>query len=408
MDFETAIPEHIREVLIPNVLGWIPTPTPGTFSFLMSQLDDVIPLSKGDVGFVSSDHVREAAKRAIDEGHTGYTYVRDLRVAISEKLKRDNGVEADPDTEIIVSSGCHAIIAQVFRALVGPGDEVVMGSPDLYYRNNTIVRGGRPIYVPLRADRRFHLDPAEVEEAITPNTKIIAITSPDGPTGAVHRQEDLEKIAEIALENDLLIVSDEIYEKVNYGRVDHFSIASLPGMRERTITINGFSKGYAMTGWRVGYAVVPEEFMLAVQAVNALYTIRLNSIAQYAAIAAYRGPQDDVNQRVAEYERKMKILHEGINAIEGLSMHFPDGTYYGWVDISSFDMGAEDFAKHCLFTERVHVSPGPVSFYGPGAVHYVRTSCSPTEEQIREGLERLSRAVERLREGDLVLELENA
>jgi aspartate/methionine/tyrosine aminotransferase len=150
MDFDRAIPEHIREVVIPNVAGWIPVPTPGTLGHLAASLGEVIPLSKGDVGFSTPQHICEAAKRAIDAGQTGYTYLRELRVAISEKLRRDNQIIADPDQEIVVSAGCHAILAQVFQALVGPGDEVVMASPDLYYHNQSVAHGGKPVFVNLR------------------------------------------------------------------------------------------------------------------------------------------------------------------------------------------------------------------------------------------------------------------
>ncbi|MBI4446284.1 MAG: aminotransferase class I/II-fold pyridoxal phosphate-dependent enzyme [Acidobacteria bacterium] len=406
MEFEKAVPERVRELLIPNVRRWISysNAVPGSLSDLVSRLKDVVQLSEGDVGFVAADHVRAAAKQAIDAGETHYLNLRPLRVAIAEKLKRDNGIVADPDSELIVSSGCHAIIAQVFAAFVGPGDEVVMGTPDTYYQANTVAWGGTPVFVPLREEHRFHLDPNEVKAAITSRTKIIAITTPDGPTGAVHRREDLEAISELAIKHDLLVVSDEIYEKINFGIIPHFSIGSLPGMHERTITINGLSKGYAMTGWRVGYGMVPSHLMLAVRATNALNTIRLDSIAQHAALAALCGPQDSVYKNVAEYKRKMNILVDGINAIDGLHCQFPDGTYYCWVNIADLGLDPESFAKHCLLSERVYVSPGTGSF-GSGGKHYVRTSCSAPEETIQEGLRRLRRAVERLREEGPLLQL---
>jgi aminotransferase len=396
MDFEKAVPENVRKKLIPNVVGWIPLPTPGTLAHLAAGLPDVVPLSKGDVGFSTPEHIREAAKRAIDTGQTGYTYLRELRVAITEKLARDNGISAGPDDEIVVSDGCHAILAQVFGALVGPGDEVVMGSPDLYFHNHTLVRGGTPIFVNVHEARGFHLDPDVVATVITPRTKVIALTTPDGPVGAVHTRADLEKIAALAQAHDLLVIADEIYEKINYDTVPHFSIASLPGMRERTITINGFSKGYAMTGWRVGYAVVPAHLILAVRAVNALHTIQLNFAGQYAAIEAVRGPQDFIARNVAEYQRKMRLLAAGINGIDGLSMSFPEATYYGWVNISALGVEPHDFARHCLLAQRVSVLPG-TNFWGEGGRDYIRVSCSAPEDTLREGLRRLEMAVRSLR-----------
>lgn len=392
MDYENAVPKHIRE--------WIPTRR-NTLAQLASKMDNVVMLGYGDIGFVTPEHIREAAKQAIDEGHTRYDYLPGLRQAIADKLKRDNGFEADPNTEIIVSSGCHAILYQIFAAFVEPGDEIIMGSPGSYYYGNTLFQGGTPVEVRLHESRRFRMDPTEIAEAITAQTKFIALTTPDGPVGAVHLREDLEKVAELAQEYDLLVISDEIYEKINYGQTPHFSIASLPGMRERTFTVNGFSKGYAMTGWRVGYAVVPAHLMGAMKMVNALNTIWLNTIAQYAALAAYRGPQEPVDRMVAEYKRRMTILVDGINAIDGMYCLFPDGAYYGWPNISSYGLSSEDFAKHLLFSEHILVQPGTI--FGKGGEGYIRVSCSEPEEEMREGLQRLKRAVRRLKEEGPVL-----
>ncbi len=364
-------------------------------------MDDVLELGYGDVGFVTPEHIRDAAVKAIDEGRTKYTYLRELREAIAEKLDRDNGIGADPEEEIIVSAGCHAILFQLFSAFVGPGDEVILGTPGSYYYGNTMFQGGTPVQVPLREDRDFRMDPAEIEAAVGDRTKFIALTTPDGPVGAVHLREDLERIAELARQHDLLVISDEIYEKLNYGRTPHFSIASLPGMRERTITVNGFSKAYAMTGWRVGYAVVPKHLFPALQQVNALNTIWLNTPAQYAALAAYTGPQKVVSEMVEEYRRRMTILVDGINAIDGLHCKFPDATYYGWVNISPFGLSSEEFATHLLLSERTLVQPGTV--FGPGGEGYIRTSCSAPEENIREGLGRLEAAVNRLNRSGPVL-----
>jgi len=403
MDFNRVVPQSVQDKLITNMRGWIFPPLPGSLGDTVSKLDNVLSLSVSDVGFPSPDYVREAAKKAIDDGHTHYTYLRDLRVAITEKLKRENNIEADPDTEIIISSGCHAIISQVFTAFVGSGDEVIMGSPDLYFHKMSAVHGGQSAMVSLKEKRDFHLDPEEVADLITPQTKILAITTPES-IGAVHRQEDLEKLADLAIRHDLLVISDEIYEKLNYGKVPHFSIASLPAMKERTVTINGFSKGYAMTGWRVGYCVVPENLILAVKAANAYQTIRLNSIAQYAAIAALRGPQEPYEQMVAEYKRRMNILVDGINAIDGLRCKFPDATYYCWVNLSELGLSSDDFVKHCLFSERLMLSSG-TNFAGPGGEYFIRTSSSSSEETIREGLRRLKLAVERLKQDGPVLNL---
>jgi aspartate/methionine/tyrosine aminotransferase len=386
MEFETAVPARIRAWL-PGRERRLRGPAPGR---------RVIQLGQGDVGVVTPAHVREAARQAIDAGHTRYEYLRELRVAIAEKLAADNGISADPDTEIIVSAGCHAVLFQIFAAFVEPGDEVICGTPGSYYYGNTTFQGGTPVEVPLRAERAFRLDPDEVAAAITPRTKIIALTTPEAPAGTLQQRADLERIAALAQRHDLLVISDEIYEKINHGITPHVSIASLPGMRTRTITVNGFSKGYAMTGWRVGYAAVPAHLMPAVAQVNALNTIWLNTPAQYAALAALRGPQAPFEANYREYTRKMKILVDGINAIPGLSALFPDATYYCWVNVQALGMTSEAFAAHLLAAENVVVQAGTV--FGSGGEGYIRTSCSAPEEEICEGLEALARAVKVMRE----------
>jgi aminotransferase len=372
---------------------------------LVAQARRVIRLGQGDVVFVTPEHVREAAKRAIDQGHTGYEYVRELRVAIADKLRQDNGIQADPDQEIILSDGCHAVLFQVFNALVEPGDEVILSSPGAYYEKNTLYAGGTPVEVRLTAADGFRLDPEAVAAAITPRTKIIGLTTPGAPYGTVIPRLDLERIAELAMKHDLLVVSDEIYEKINHGQAPHFSIASLPGMRERTITVNGFSKGYAMTGWRVGYAVVPSHLMPAVAHVNALNTIWLNTPAQYAALAALRGPQEPFAANHREYTRKMRLLVEGLNAIPGIECRMPDGTYYCFPSHGVTGIKSTEFTRYLMLAEGVLVQAGTI--FGRGGEGHFRCSCSEPDEELRAGLAGLAQAVERLRqEGPAALGLE--
>lgn len=362
-------------------------------------LRDVIDLNRGHTGFVTPAHIRDAAKRAIDEGHTHYEDVLALKEAIAGKLERENGIRRlDPKTEIVVGGGAHLILFDLMQAFVNPGDEVICarpGSPTYFYYN-TVLNGGTPVFVSLRPERRFKLDPADVAARITSRTKIIGLTTPDTPAGAVQERDDLETIARIAIEHDLLVVSDELYEKINFGPSPHVSIASLDGMAERTITVNGLSKCYAMTGWRVGYAAGPVPLMQVVAAVHATNCIWLNTPAQYAALAALTGPQDAVDEMVAEYRRRMMILVDGLNAIDGIACHFPEGGYYGWPNIAAFGQSAVEFARTCLMEERVIVGPGET--FGPGVNGYLRVSCSPTEEEIREGLRRVARACAKLRE----------
>lgn len=402
MDFEAAVSKRVREWLPSKVSKTVRT---GGMSALVAQADQVFHLGQGDVGFVTPPHVCAAAIRAIEAGETRYKLLPELKVAIAEKLRVDNGVNVDPMKGLLISDGAHAVLFQIMATLVGPGDEVIMSTPGAYYEKNTRFQGGIPVTIPLRAEDGFRLDPDAIEAAITRRTKIIGLTVPNAPTGVILSQSDLERIAEIAQRHDLLVISDEIYEKINFGRKPHFSIASLPGMAERTITVNGFSKGYAMTGWRVGYAAIPEWLFPAVDKVNALNTIWLNTPAQYAALAALTGPQDVFKAMVTEYERKMHIVVDGLNQIEGVRCFFPDGTYYSVADISSFDFTSEQFAGHLFLTEQVLVQAGTI--FGTGGEGLVRVSCSAPEEEILASIERFGRSVQRLRESGLV-QLEQA
>ena len=358
---------------------------------------DTVDLNRGHTGFVTPAHIREAAKRAIDEGHTHYEDVLALKEAIASKLQRENGLPAiDPKREVMVGDGAHLVLFDLMQTFVDQGDEVICSRPGspTYFHYNTVLNGGTPVFIPLRPERRFKLDPAEVAARITPRTKMLALTTPDTPAGSVQERRDLEALADLAQRHDLLVISDELYEKINFGPTPHFSIASLPGMFERTITVNGFSKCYAMTGWRVGYAAGPAHLMRAVTAMHLTNSIWVNAPAQYAALAAISGPQDVVADMVAEYRRRMTILVDGLNAIEGITCHFPEGGYYGWPDIRPFGLDSSSFARVCM-EEGVLVGPG--ESFGPGTDGYLRTSCSESEDAIREGLRRLGRACEKMR-----------
>ena len=363
------------------------------------RLDDVVELNRGHTGFVTPEHIREAAIRAIREGHTHYEDVLALREAIADKLAGDNHIHVDPRREIMVGDGAHLVLFDVMKTYVASGDEVIVprpGSPTYFYYN-TIINGGKPVFVPLRSERRYKLDPDDVAAAITPRTKVIGLTTPDTPAGAVQERADLERIAELAIRHDLLVISDELYEKINYGVTPHTSIASLPEMRERTITVNGFSKAYAMTGWRVGYAAGPASLIQPVLAVHATNCIWLNVPSQYAALAALRGPQEPLYDMVREYHRRMRILVEGLNAIPGIVCPMPEAAYYAWPDIAAFGLASPDFARFVLETSHVRVGPGTT--FGPAVgENHLRVSCSSSEADIREGLSRLAQACGRLTE----------
>ncbi|MDR7418228.1 MAG: aminotransferase class I/II-fold pyridoxal phosphate-dependent enzyme [Armatimonadota bacterium] len=355
---------------------------------------DVIPLGTGDPSFVTPEHIREAAKRAIDEGKTHYERRMDLQEAVADKLRTDNGIQVRPD-EVVLAHGAHQAIFQVFQALVNPGDEVLLGTPGSYFEGNTLIRGAVPVYVPLRPERGFRMDPADVEARLTPKTRFLCLTTPEAPAGAVHTRDDLMHLAAIAERHNLIVFSDELYEKINFGRTPHTSIASLPGMAQRTITINGLSKGWAMTGWRVGWAAGPASLIAPVAAIAHFNNISLSAPAYWAGVAALRGPQDAVGEMVAIYARKMAYLLERVTAISGLRAQFPDGTYYLWTDIRSTGLSEVAFTALAQ-SEGVRVNPGTA--FGPGGAGFVRLSCTPSDTQLEEGTRRLARAVARARE----------
>jgi aspartate/methionine/tyrosine aminotransferase len=356
-----------------------------------------IDLNRGHTGFITADHIREAACQAIRDGHTHYEDVKALREAIADKLASDNGLKVDPMRELVIGGGSHLVLFDIMRTFVAPGDEVILarpGSPTYFYYN-TILNQGVPVCLPLRPERNFKLDPDDVAAAISPRTKMITLTNPDTPAGAVHDRADLERIAQLAIKHNLLVVSDELYEKINFGPTPHCSIASLPGMWERTLTVNGVSKCYAMTGWRVGYAAGPAELIAPLYAIFLTNCIWLNVPAQYAALAALRGPQASLHEMVAEYERRMQILVEGLNAIDGIRCPRPEGGYYAWPDIGAFGLSSTAFARHALEQGNVRVGPGEM--FGPLAGHdRLRTSFSATEADLREGLRRLAEACAQL------------
>jgi aspartate/methionine/tyrosine aminotransferase len=357
---------------------------------------DVINLSSGDPSFVTPEHIREAAIRAIREGRTHYERSHDLHEAIAEKLRRDNDIAVDPRRGVVITPGAHQALFLTMRAYVGPGDEVIMATPGSYYEANVLAAGGAPVLVPLRRERGFRLDPAEVAARITARTTMICITNPEAPATTVWDRRDLQTLAEVAIRHNLVVVSDELYEKINYGAKPHVSLAGLPGMEDRTITINGVSKCYAMTGWRAGYAAGPAALIEPVAALAHMANISIAAPSYWAAVAALHGPQDCVAEMVAEYHRKTKRLVEGANAIDGVTVPMPEGTYYAWADVGALGTNSLALTRLALAEFGLNLIPG--SAFGIGGEGFVRLSCTPTDDQIEEGLRRLARLAARVRE----------
>ena len=353
----------------------------------------VIFLETGRPDFDTPAHIKDAAKQALDAGDVHYTSnygTPALRAAIADKLRCDNGLSYDPETEILVSVGAAEAILAAFLALAGPGDEVLYPEPGwVNYAAAARLAGAVPVPVPLREASGFQMDPDEVRRRLTPRTRLLVVVSPHNPTGAVQSPESLRALAELAVRHDLVVVSDEIYEKILYDDLIHVSLASFPGLRERTITVNGFSKAYSMTGWRLGYAAAPPPFIQAMNRVHQYNVSCACPFAQAGAVAALRGPQDCVAAMVREFRRRRDLVVPALNDIPGLACLRPGGAFYVWLNIQGRRMTSEDFALRLLETAYVSLVPGPV--FGESGQGYVRLSYANSYERLAEALDRVRR-----------------
>jgi aspartate/methionine/tyrosine aminotransferase len=360
---------------------------------IASGLDDVIAMGRGDPDFHTPAHVVEAAKQAIDANEHHYTHpagLPRLREAIADKLRRENGLDYAAE-EVVVTSGAQEGLMLLMLALVDPGDEVLLPSPRFTSYDTAVeLCGGTVVPVPTREEDDFALMPAEIEARITPRTKMIVLVTPNNPTGAVTPPEQIRAIAELAEKHDLIVVSDEIYEKLVYEGNEHLSIASLPGMRERTITLNGFSKSYAMTGWRVGYLAAPEPFVRLL--IEPRHTLSINTAtpSQFAALAAVTGPQEPVERMLAAYDERRRFLMGALDEM-GLSYGHPGGAFYIYANVSSTGMGAPAFCENLLREGRVMIFPG--TLFGDEHEDHIRIGYVQPIERIREAADRMSSAL---------------
>jgi aminotransferase len=365
---------------------------------LESQGKEVIHLEIGRPDFDTPQHIKETAKQALDRGFVHYTSnygILELREAIAEKLHRENDIQVDPQSEIIVTLGVNQALAIIMLALLDPGDEVLV--PDPFYLNYLHciqLAESRAIRVPLREDNEFQVAPPDLEKAITPKTKMIIINSPHNPTGAVLKKETLESIAQIATAHDLLVLSDEIYEKLIYDGTQHHSIASLPGMAERTVTVNGFSKAYSMTGWRLGYVAARKKLIDSLIRAHQYVGTSANSFAQKGAVAAYRGPQECVQEMVSEFDRRRRFLVEALEQIEGVSCVRPRGAFYAFPSVKELGVPDEKLAYYLLREAQVALVPG--SAFGEYGQGYLRLAYSNSYENIQAAVERIDRALRKL------------
>jgi len=358
---------------------------------------DIVHLEIGEPDFDTPQHIKDAAVKALKAGFTHYTPapgIIELREAIAERVSNDSGIDVDPNREVVVMPGAKPCIFTGILATVNPGEEVLLPNPAFpIYESVVRFFGAVPVSVPLREENDFRLGPEDVEERVTRRTKLLIINSPHNPCGSSLLKEDVEGLADIAKENGLWVISDEVYSKIQYQGRFH-SILSEPGMRERTILIDGFSKAYAMTGWRLGYAVGNPEVIAHMVKLQINICSCATSFVQMAAIEALRGPQDCVKQMVREYDKRRKAIVSGLNVIEGISCKMPDGAFYVFPNVKSFGMKSEELMKFLLTKARVATLHG--DSFGECGEGYLRLSYATSIENIKEGLNRIKAAVEDL------------
>ena len=354
---------------------------------------DVCSFSAGEPDFDSPVHVKAAAKKALDEGKTKYGPAPGepkLRQAIADKLRRENNLNYQAENIIVTNGGKHSLF-NLMQALVEPGDEVIIPAPYwVSYPEMVKLVGGNPVIVMTDKENGYKIQPEILRSAITPKTKLFVLNSPSNPTGMVYTPEEIKALAEVIVEKDILVVSDEIYEKILYDGAKHLSIGSLSEeMFARTIVSNGFAKGYSMTGWRLGYLAAPVELIKAATTVQGHSTSNVCTFAQYGAIAALEESQDCVEEMRQAFAKRRKVMLERINAIPGLSCAQPDGAFYLFPDISQTGLKSLDFCKTLLDEHQVAVIPG-VAF---GADDNIRLSYATDMATIEKGMDRLEKFV---------------
>ncbi|MDB5075422.1 MAG: pyridoxal phosphate-dependent aminotransferase [Chloroflexi bacterium] len=358
------------------------------------RIPDVIELGRGDPDLATPTHIVAAAKEAIDRGVAEISDpagLPELRRAIAEKLARDNGVTVDPKDGVVVTSGGQEALFLLVQTILGPGDEIIV--PDPRYTSYDVaikMAGGVMVSVPTHERDGFDVDPDEVARRITPRTKAILLITPGNPTAGTITPPHIRAIAALAIRHDLLVISDEIYEKFLYDGAEHLSIGSLPGMAQRTITLNGFSKTYAMTGWRIGYAAGPSTFMRELRRRKALCSVCAPVVSQWAALAALRGPQDAVTEFQQIYTRRRTMMLECLDRL-GFTYGEPRGAFYVFANTSSTGMDSIDLSAKLLQEAHVLIFPG--TGFGEQWVQYLRITLLQPDDMLAEAMRRVERCL---------------
>lgn len=367
------------------------------FFDIVSEMKDAISLGVGEPDFDTPWHIRDEGIYSLERGKTFYTSnagLMELRKEIAAYLERRVNVSYDPKTEILITVGGSEAIDLALRAMINPGDEVLIPQPSyVSYHPCAVLADAVPVIIDLKEENEFRLTKEELLEHITPKTKILVLPFPNNPTGAIMERKDLEAIAEVVIEHDLFVISDEIYSELTY-KEDHVSIASLPGMKERTILINGFSKSYAMTGWRLGYACAPRIIMEQMVKIHQFAIMCAPTNSQYAAVDALKNGDEDVKVMREAYNQRRRYLMHRFEEM-GLQCFEPYGAFYVFPSIKEFGMTSDEFATRFLEEEKVAVVPGTA--FGTCGEGFLRISYAYSLENLKVALERLERFIQKLR-----------
>jgi aminotransferase len=390
-DFSKYIAKHVLDI-----------PRSGIRDFfeVVQSMTDVISLGIGEPDYVTPWRIREAAIYSMEKGRTGYTSnlgLPKLRQAISKYLEQQFDIRYNPATEILVSVGVSEALDLTLRALLNPGDEVIYHEPSyVSYNPSVLLSHGRPISVRTRAEHNFRLLAPEIEKVITPRSKALLLNFPTNPTGGVLCQEDLEPIAELCIRHDLIVLSDEIYSELVYDGTEYLSIASLPGMKERTVLLNGCSKSFAMTGFRVGYACAPAPIIEALMKIHQYAIMCASNMSQEAAIEALENCHKEVEMMRSEYERRRNFMVNRLNEI-GLTCHAPNGAFYVFPNIETTGLSSNDFSLQLLKSKRVAVVPG--NAFGVSGEGFVRCCFATGFDKLKEASNRIEQFVKEVGSG---------
>jgi aspartate/methionine/tyrosine aminotransferase len=368
------------------------------FFALAQEATDIINLSIGEPDFTPPKHVLEAVCQAAREGKTHYcpsNGIPELREALAQKARREYGLTYDPNSEILITVGGTEAVFLALMGLVNPGDEVLIPNPGFVcYEPVVLLTNGIPVHVPLLEEKEFKPSVEDVTSLITEKSRVMIVNYPNNPTGAVLSYDEVAALAKIAVEHDLIVISDEVYEKIIYDDAKHYCLATFPGMKERTLVVNSFSKTYAMTGLRVGYVYGPKELVSSIWLAHQYTVACVNSLAQYAALAALEGPQDFVRDMVKELNKRRHLIYKRLNEIEGFSCTLPKGAFYVFPSIKEFSVNSERFAE--FLAKEAHVTVVPGLAFGKYGEGYVRFSYAASYQQLEEALNRIEKVVKHL------------